>query len=106
MAEKSSWDQANRRQKLGLGWKNGKKILPNYQRLLLLYLPFFLLIIVWIYCTGQSRDLPFVYMCVTLRQLMDRSKYQKYRPLFYECKGNEQPEQLEVNLDKRVKIQK
>jgi hypothetical protein len=32
MAEKSSWDQANIRQKLGLAWRNK----PNYQRLLLL----------------------------------------------------------------------
>jgi hypothetical protein len=26
MAEKSTWDQANRRQKLGLVWRNRKKI--------------------------------------------------------------------------------
>jgi hypothetical protein len=43
MAEKSSGDQANRRQKLGLVWRNRKKIsqiIKDY-----FYLPFFLLII-------------------------------------------------------------
>ncbi len=43
MAEKSSWDQVNIRQKLGLVWKNGKKIsqvIKDY-----FYLPFFLLFI-------------------------------------------------------------
>ncbi len=43
MAEKSTWDQANIRQKLGLVWRNGKKIsqiIKDY-----LYLTFFLLII-------------------------------------------------------------
>jgi len=46
MAEKSSWDQANRRQKHGLVWRNRKKIsqiINDY-----LYLPFFLLIILWV----------------------------------------------------------
>jgi hypothetical protein len=45
MAEKSSWDQANIRQKLALVWRNGKKlsqIIKDY-----FYLPFFLLIILW-----------------------------------------------------------
>jgi hypothetical protein len=45
MAEKSSWDQANKRQKLGLVWryrKNISQIIKNY-----VYLPFFLLIILW-----------------------------------------------------------
>jgi hypothetical protein len=45
MAEKSSWDQATRRQKLGLVWRNRKKIsqiIKDY-----FYLPFFLLIILW-----------------------------------------------------------
>ncbi len=44
MAEKSSWDQANMRQKLGLVWRNRKKItqiIKDY-----FYLPFILLIIV------------------------------------------------------------
>ncbi len=44
-AEKSSWDQANRGEKLGLVWRNRKKIsqiINDY-----LYLPFFLLIILW-----------------------------------------------------------
>ncbi len=36
MAEKYIWDQANILQKLGLVWRNRKKIRPNYQRLLLL----------------------------------------------------------------------
>ena len=43
MAEKSSWDQANIWQKLGLVWRNKKKIsqiIKDY-----FYLPFFLLII-------------------------------------------------------------
>jgi hypothetical protein len=43
MAEKPSWDQANRRQKQGLVWRNRKKIsqiIKDY-----FYLPFFLLII-------------------------------------------------------------
>jgi hypothetical protein len=43
MAGKSSWDQANRRQKLGLVWRIRKKIsqiIKDY-----FYLPFFLLII-------------------------------------------------------------
>jgi hypothetical protein len=45
MAEMSSRDQANRRQKLGLVWRNRKKIsqiIKDY-----FYLPFFLLIILW-----------------------------------------------------------
>jgi hypothetical protein len=45
MAEKPSWDQANRLQKLGLVWRNRKKIsqiIKDY-----FYLPFFLLIILW-----------------------------------------------------------
>jgi hypothetical protein len=43
MVEKSSWDQATRWQKLGLVWRNRKKIsqiINDY-----LYLPFFLLIV-------------------------------------------------------------
>jgi hypothetical protein len=49
MAEKSTWDQANRRQKHGLAWKNRKKIsqiIKDY-----FYLPFFLLIILGSYLT-------------------------------------------------------
>jgi hypothetical protein len=45
MAGKFSWDQANRRQKLGLVWRIRKKIsqiIKDY-----FYLPFFLLIILW-----------------------------------------------------------
>jgi hypothetical protein len=45
MAGKSSWDQANGRQKLGLVWRIRKKIsqiIKDY-----FYLPFFLLIILW-----------------------------------------------------------
>jgi len=41
MAEKSSWDQANRRQKHGLVWRNRKKNSDYF------YLLFFLLIILW-----------------------------------------------------------
>jgi hypothetical protein len=43
MAEKPSWDQANRRQKLGLVWRNRKKISQITKDYF--YLPFFLLII-------------------------------------------------------------
>ncbi len=49
MAEKSSWDLANIRQKLGLVWRNRKKIsqiIKDY-----FYLLFFLLIILW--CTSS-----------------------------------------------------
>ncbi len=45
MAEKSSWDQANRRQNLGLVWRNRKKIsqiIKDY-----FCLPFFLFIMLW-----------------------------------------------------------
>jgi hypothetical protein len=45
-AEKSTWDQANRWQKLGLAWRKRKKIsqiINNY-----LFLSFFLLIIFWV----------------------------------------------------------
>ncbi len=45
MAEKSSWDQANIRQKLGLIWRNRKKISQIIKEYF--YLPFFLLIILW-----------------------------------------------------------
>jgi hypothetical protein len=56
MAEKSSWDQANKNkgQKLGLVWRNRKKIsqiIEDY-----FYLPFFLLIIVCITLTIPGRD--------------------------------------------------
>ncbi len=43
MAEKSSWDQANIRQKLGLVWGNRKKISQIIKDNF--YFPFFLLII-------------------------------------------------------------
>jgi hypothetical protein len=46
MAEKSSWDQANTWQKLGLVSRNRKKIsqiIKDY-----FYLPFFILIILWL----------------------------------------------------------
>ena len=46
MAEKSSWDQANIRQKLGLVWRNRKKIIQIIKDYF--YLPFFLLIILWL----------------------------------------------------------
>jgi hypothetical protein len=45
-AEKSRWDQANRRQKLGLVWRNRKKISQIIKEYF--YLPFFLLIILWL----------------------------------------------------------
>jgi hypothetical protein len=49
MAEKSSWDKANRLQKLGLVWRIRNKIsqiIKDY-----FYLPFFLLIILWLAAT-------------------------------------------------------
>jgi hypothetical protein len=49
MAEKSSWNQANIRQKLGLVWRNRKKISQITKDYF--YLPFFLLIILW----GEGR---------------------------------------------------
>ncbi len=42
---KPSWDQANRRQKLGLVWRIRKKISQIFKDYF--YLPFFLLIILW-----------------------------------------------------------
>ncbi len=53
MAEKSSWDKANIRQKLCLAWRNRKKIsqiIKDY-----FYLPFFLLIVLWPKLTGTSQ---------------------------------------------------
>jgi hypothetical protein len=55
MAEKSSWDQANIWQKLGLVWRNRKKIsqiIKDY-----FYLPFFLFIILCPRLTIPSRSL-------------------------------------------------
>ncbi len=54
MTEKYSWDQANIPQKLGLVWRNRKKIsqiIKDY-----FYLPFFILIFLWgeIYPNGKS----------------------------------------------------
>jgi hypothetical protein len=49
MTEKSSWDQANMRQKLGLVWRNRMKISQIFKDYF--YLPFFLLIIL---CFRQS----------------------------------------------------
>jgi hypothetical protein len=51
MAEQSRWDQANKRQKLGLVWRNRKKISQIIKDFF--YLPFFLLIILWI---GERRN--------------------------------------------------
>jgi len=45
IAEMSSWDQGNRGEKLGLVWRNTKKIRQIFNDHL--YLPFFLLIILW-----------------------------------------------------------
>ncbi len=42
------WDQANTRQKLGLVWRNRKKISQNINAYL--YLPFYLLIILCTFC--------------------------------------------------------
>ncbi len=56
MAEQSSWDQANILQKLGLVWRNRKKIsqiIKDY-----LYLPFFLLIILWCILCLTRRSVP------------------------------------------------
>jgi hypothetical protein len=56
MAEKSRWDQANIRQKLGLVWRNRKKIskiIKDY-----FYFPFFLLIILCPLATDQGETVP------------------------------------------------
>jgi hypothetical protein len=53
MAEKSRRDKANRQQKLGLVWRNRKKISQNIKDYF--YLPFFLLIIL---CLRSSTKLP------------------------------------------------
>jgi hypothetical protein len=52
MAEKSGWDQANRRQKLGMVWRNRKKIIQIIKDYF--YLPFFLLIILCLVVTVLS----------------------------------------------------
>jgi hypothetical protein len=69
MAEKSSWDQANIRQKLGLVWRNRKKIsqiIKDY-----LYIPFFLLIILCFHLSRrEGRDgSPIVVLKCVGRQL-------------------------------------
>jgi hypothetical protein len=46
IAEKSSWDQANIRHKLGLVWRKRKQISKIFKDYF--YLPFFLLIILWL----------------------------------------------------------
>jgi hypothetical protein len=59
VAEKSSWDQANRQQKLGLIWRNRKKIgqiIKDY-----FYLLFFLLIIL---CSYVKKTYPTVAVTV------------------------------------------
>jgi hypothetical protein len=60
IAEKSSWDQANIRQKLGLVWRNRKKI--NQIIIDYFYLPFLLLIILWyLLCMRYSRVRRFLF---------------------------------------------
>jgi hypothetical protein len=62
MAEKFSWDQANIRQKLGFVWRNRKKISQSFNHFIkdYFYLPFFLLIILWLCSSttpkGQNRS--------------------------------------------------
>ncbi len=59
MAEKSSWGQANIRQKHGLVWRNRNKIsqiIKDY-----FYLPFFLLIILWRSHLNQNKKGGLVY---------------------------------------------
>jgi hypothetical protein len=54
MAEKAGWDQAKRRQKLGLIWRNKKKIsqiIKDY-----FYLLFFHLIIFWSWLFKGTQD--------------------------------------------------
>ncbi len=55
LAEKSSWDQANIWQKLGLVWRNRKKISQIIKDSF--YLPFFLLIILWTESNAKCRHL-------------------------------------------------
>jgi hypothetical protein len=53
VGEKSTWDQANRWQKLGLVWRNRKKIsqiINDY-----LYIPFCLLITYFLGCSDDGR---------------------------------------------------
>jgi hypothetical protein len=50
----SSWDQANRGEKLGLVWRNRKKICQIINGYL--YLPFFLLIILWVWIRGAWEE--------------------------------------------------
>ncbi len=64
MAEKSSWDQAHRRQKHGLVGRNRKKIsqiIKDY-----FYLPFFLIIILWLEGILYSMFTP---LCSTQRDV-------------------------------------
>jgi hypothetical protein len=57
VAEKSSFDQANRGEKLGLVWRNRRKISQIINDYLdYLYLPFFLLIILWFTVTSQPLE--------------------------------------------------
>jgi hypothetical protein len=58
MAGKSSWDQANRRQKLGLVWRIRKKISQTIKDYF--YLPFFLLIILCLSGIGTIAGRNFV----------------------------------------------
>jgi hypothetical protein len=63
MAEKSSWDQANIPQKLGLVWRNRKKIskiIKDY-----FYLPFFLLTILGLI---QGASSPSRTLLISVRQ--------------------------------------
>ncbi len=54
MAGNSSLDQANRQQKLGLVWKIRKKISQIIKDFF--HLPFFLLIILWVWGSGLQTD--------------------------------------------------
>ncbi len=62
MADKSSWDQANIRQNLGLVWRNRKNIRQIIKYYF--YLPFFLLIIL---CTAVMK------LCVVLHLKIDNT---------------------------------
>jgi hypothetical protein len=72
MADQSSWEQANIRQKLGLVWRNRKKIsqiIKDY-----FYLPFFLLIILCFQVTKAR------VICMKISALKNKERVKK---IFY-----------------------
>ncbi len=87
MAGKSSWDQANRRQKLGLVWRIRKKIsqiIKDY-----FYLPFFLLIILWFWFTWLfSESRIFWQFCIPASQVSSSNLLPSCRAFFLKEDGS------------------